>query len=88
MKGSELKPVGKSGYAIGSGAVYATIKLPIRFETVTNDAAITMLTPGRKAANGTLKAVEGHGLPVSDDLKRFVVIVSANVTFSQGYSPF
>lgn len=54
----------------------------VGLNTVPDDAAVAVMTSGRERVNGAFKAVEKVRVaPVSDDLNRFVVVVSAYFTF-------
>jgi hypothetical protein len=61
------------------GAMDATINPATSFHAVADDPAITMRTGWRQHVNRTLETVEGRSFSRRNNLKRFVVIVPADI---------
>jgi hypothetical protein len=62
-------------------AIRTTIKRAIRFDTVPDDLAATVVADGREFVDRTLEAVERMTRTGSDDFERQVIFVTANFTF-------
>jgi hypothetical protein len=70
------------------GAMHAAINLATSFDAVTDYLAITMGTGRRQHVNRAFEAVKGKSFTTGRNLKRLVVIVSANIAFSHNVSFF
>jgi hypothetical protein len=70
--------------------VDAAENLTFLLHPVSNDAATTMRTSRREPLDRAFEAVKNMTLSVESDFKSFVVVISANLTFSHigssGYS--
>lgn len=64
-------------HAFGTGTARAAEYLAAGFQTVADDLDPAMGADGSQGVNGTLEAVENMPLLASNNLKGFVVIVSA-----------
>jgi hypothetical protein len=66
----------------------ATIELPVRLDSVADDAASTVIACGRKDVNGALEAVERVRASIARaHLKGFVVRVAAEFAGSHSQYP-
>jgi hypothetical protein len=68
------------------GTMHAAINLATSFDAVTDYFAITMGTGRRQHVNRAFEAVKGPSLTTGRNLKRLVVIVSANIALSHNVS--
>jgi hypothetical protein len=71
-----------------AGAMSAAEKGAIRLHPMTDDAATTVIAGWRKRVDGALKAVKNMRLPILDNFKRLVIVVTTHITFCHDYSPF
>jgi hypothetical protein len=62
--------------------VHATEDLSIRFNAVSDNAAVAMRAYRRQRVYRALEAVEGVVLPCNDDVERLVIFISTNFAFS------
>jgi hypothetical protein len=67
-------------------AMDAAINLATSFDAVTDYFAITMGTSRRQHVNRAFEAVKGPSFTTGRNLKRLVVIVSANIALSHNVS--
>src|SRR5213080_735830 len=68
------------------GAMHAAINLATSFDAVTDYFAITMGTGWCQHVNRAFEAVKGPSFTTGRNLKRLVVIVSANIALSHNAS--
>ena len=73
-----LNPVFQLGFASRSRAVDAAEDLSVRFDAVTDDAAVAVRANRRQRVNCALETVEGVTLTAHDDFERLVIFVFAN----------
>jgi hypothetical protein len=79
---SALHPVGDACDADVLSAMGAAINSAVRFDAVTNDAAIAMVATWREQLDRAFEAIEGVGLAGGRDVECFVVVISTNCTVS------
>jgi hypothetical protein len=73
--------------AFFSRTVGTAVKGAFGFHPMADNLDPAVRTAGRQGMNGTFKAIEGVGGSLHDDIKRFIVIVSANFTLGHYLSP-
>ena len=74
--------ISKIMYTTLAGTVGATVKVSVRFHTMTNDLAAAIFTSWCKRVDGTLETVEHMRLAVQIHLEAFIIFVPAYFTFA------
>jgi hypothetical protein len=63
------------------GTVSTAEILATTFHAMADDAHSTVNADRCEVMNGALKTIKDEGLPIHDDFKRFIVLISTNFTF-------